>query len=51
MKWIKSGIENLSKPEVIGRCGADEKKRMTTQNRKKSNAKKKKLNKEVYLDG
>ena len=28
-------------PEVIGRCGGDEKTRMTTQNRQKSNAKKK----------
>ena len=26
--------------EVIGRCGGDEKKRMTTQNRQKSNPKK-----------
>jgi len=25
MKWIKSGIENPSKSEVIGRCGGDEK--------------------------
>ena len=25
MLWIKSGIENLSKSEVIGRCGGDEK--------------------------
>ena len=29
-----------SKSEVIGRCGGDEKTRMTTQNRQKSNAKK-----------
>ena len=39
MLWIKSGIENPSKFEFIGRCGGDEKKRMTTQNRQKSNAK------------
>ena len=26
MCWIKSGIENPSKSEVIGRCGGDEKK-------------------------
>ena len=26
MEWIKSGIENPSKSEVIGRCGGDEKK-------------------------
>ena len=25
MSWIKSGIENPSKSEVIGRCGGDEK--------------------------
>ena len=25
MQWIKSGIENPSKSEVIGRCGGDEK--------------------------
>ena len=25
MLWIKSGIENPSKSEVIGRCGRDEK--------------------------
>ena len=38
---IKSGIENPSKSEVIGRCGGDEKTQMTTQNRQKSNAKQK----------
>ena len=25
LRWIKSGIENSSKSEVIGRCGRDEK--------------------------
>ena len=25
MQWIKSGMENPSKLEVIGRCGGDEK--------------------------
>ena len=25
MLWIKSGIENHSKSEFIGRCGGDEK--------------------------
>ena len=25
MKWIKSGIENPSKSEVIGLCGGDKK--------------------------
>jgi len=25
MLWIKSGIENPSKSEVIGHCGGDEK--------------------------
>ena len=40
---MKSGIEkNPTKSEVIGRCGGDEKTRMTTQNRQKSNAKKQK---------
>ena len=43
MLWIKSGIENPSKSVIIGRCGGDEKTRMTTQNRQKSNAKKKSL--------
>ena len=42
---------NPSKSEVIGRCGGDEKKRMTTQNRKKSNAKKNILkNDQIKLD-
>ena len=43
MSWIKSGIENPSKYEVIGRCVGDEKNRMTTQNRQKSKAKKIKI--------
>ena len=25
MKWMKSGMENPSKSEIIGRCGGDEK--------------------------
>ena len=33
--------ENPSKSDVIGRCGGDQKTRMITQNRQKSNAKKK----------
>jgi len=41
MLWIQSGIENPLKSEVIGRCDGDEKTRMTTKNRQKSNAKKK----------
>ena len=36
----KIWYRNPSKSEVIGRCGGNEKKRMTTQNRQKSNAKK-----------
>ena len=36
----KIWYRNPSKSEVIGRCGGDEKTRMTTQNRQKSNAKK-----------
>jgi len=39
----KIWYRNPSKSEVIGRCGGDEK-RMTTQNRQKSNAKKKPKN-------
>jgi len=35
MQWVKSGIENPPKSEVIDRCGGDEKPRMTTQNHKK----------------
>ena len=38
----KIWYRNPSKSEVIGRCGGDEKKGMTTQNRHKSNAKKNK---------
>ena len=34
---------NPSKSEVIGRCGGDEKKRMTTQNRKSRTLKNKKI--------
>ena len=36
----KIWYRNPSKSEVIGGCGGDEKPRMTTQNRQKSNAKK-----------
>ena len=32
-------MENPSKSEIIGRSGGDEKTRMTTQNRQKSNTK------------
>ena len=39
----KIWYRNPSKSEVIGRCGGDEKYRMTTQNRQKSNAKKIKI--------
>ena len=35
---VRSG-KTPSKSEVIGRCGGDEKTRMTTQNRQMSNAK------------
>ena len=42
----KIWYRNPSKSEVIGRCGGDEKTRMTTQNRQKSNAKKQ--NKKTY---
>ena len=38
----KIWYRNTSKSEVIGRCGRDEKNRMTTHNRQKSNAKKNK---------
>ena len=40
----KIWYRNHSKSEVIGRCGGDEEKRMTTQNRQQSNAKKTKTN-------
>ena len=36
----KIWYRNFSKSEANGRCGGDEKPRMTTQNRQKSNAKK-----------
>jgi len=49
MKWIKSGIENPSKSEVIGLCGGGIKKTMTTKNRQKSNAKFKKKNNFLIL--
>mgnify|MGYP007091328446 CR=1 FL=1 len=39
----KIWYRNPSKLEVIGRCGGDGEKRMTTQNRQMSNAKKKKI--------
>ena len=39
MLWIKSGMENPSKSEVIGRCGGDEQNRMTTYNRQKAKRK------------
>ena len=46
MQWIRSGIENPSKSEVIGRCGVDEKKEeLPRRTDKKSNAKKNKKNK------
>ena len=35
----KIWYRNPSKSEIIGRCGGDEKTRMTTQNRQKSNTK------------
>ena len=35
--WYRNPLKSV----VIGRCGGDEKKRMTMQNRQKSNAKKK----------
>ena len=41
---------NPSKLEVIGRSGGDEKTRMTTQNRQKSNAKKQNKTKTAMTD-
>ena len=38
MDDFKIWYRNASKSEVIGRCGRDGKKRMTTQNPQKSNA-------------
>ena len=40
MLWIKSGIENPSKSEVIGRCGGYENPEWLRRTDKKSNAKK-----------
>ena len=43
MQWVKSGIENPLKSEVIGRCGGDEKNewpRRTDKKAKKNNLKK-----------
>ena len=48
MLWIKSGIENPSKSEVIGRCGGDEKTEWPRRTDKKSNAKKIKI-KTVFI--
>ena len=42
MQCVKSGIENPSKSEVIGRCGGDEKNEWPRRTDKKSNAKKNK---------
>ena len=40
MQWVKSGIENPPKSEVIDRCGGDEKPEWPHRTKKKSNAKK-----------
>ena len=40
---------NPSNSEVIGRCGGDKKKRMTTQNRQKPNDMEKKERKKVQI--
>jgi len=45
MLWIKSGIENPSKSDIISRCGGDE---MTKQNRQKSNVKK--INNKIIMN-
>ena len=45
----KIWYRNPSKSEVIVRCGGNGKKRMTTQNRQKSNAKKQRLPEEKVL--
>ena len=42
---------NPSKSEVIGRCGGDETKRITTQNQQKLNAKNHKTNKQTNKQG
>ena len=47
MLWIKSGMENPSKSEVIGCCGGDEQNRMTTHNRQKAKTKTKTHRNEV----
>ena len=48
MQWVKSGIENPSKSEVIGRCGGDERTRMATQNRQKADRQKTKKTKTCW---
>ena len=45
----KIWYRNPSKSEVIGRCGGDEKTRMTTQNLQKSNANKTTKNKKTKI--
>ena len=48
MEWIKSGIENPSKSEVIGRCGEDEKNEWLRRTDKSRTLKKiKKIRKEL----
>jgi len=47
----KIWYRNPSKSGVIGRCGGDEEKRMTTQNRQKSNALKKPDIKLYFIHG
>ena len=45
---MKSGIENPSKSEVIGRCGEDEKTEWPRRTDKKSNAKKTQKTKDFF---
>ena len=47
MQWIKSGIENPSKSEVIGRFGGDEKTNDRAEPTKSRTLKKKKKKKEM----
>jgi len=44
MLWIKSGIENPSKSEVIGRCSGDEKTERPCRTNKSRKLKKQKQN-------
>ena len=49
MLWIKSGIENPSKSDVIGRCGDDEKNEWPRRTDKSQTLKTKQKTKKIML--